>query len=128
VLKRSFAVAKGSQSLLISVTAMAAIPFASEAKSPSAVALDACVKAFVETHLPNYSVRQFKKDVPVSSPIEAYWGSRTYTVALSAHAADSGDLVAQAHCVANRRGVVVMLVPSGGTEPLPRADFTVSLR
>ena len=62
------------KSLLISVTAMAAIPFASEARSRSAVALDACVKAFVETHLPNHSVRQLKKDVPVSSPIGAYWG------------------------------------------------------
>ena len=61
------------KSLLIAVTAMAAIPFASEARSRSAVALDACVKAFVETHLPNYPVRQFRKDVPASNPIEAYW-------------------------------------------------------
>jgi hypothetical protein len=115
-------------SLLIAVTAMTAMPFAAEARSRSAVALDACVKAFVETHLPNYPVRQFKKDVPASSPIEAYWGSRTYTIALSAYAADSGDLVAQVRCVANRSGVVVMLVPADATEPLPPADFSASLR
>ena len=90
-------------------------------------ALDACVKAFREAYLPNHPVRQIRKRIPTSSPVEAYWRPRTYTVALSAHVADSGDLIAQVRCVATNTGVVVMLDAPPTAEHRAR-DFVVSLR
>jgi hypothetical protein len=107
--------------------AIAAIPSTSYARTGSVAAVDACVKAFREAYLPNHPVRQVRKRITTSSPVEAYWRPRTYTVALSAHAADSGDLIAQVRCVATNTGVVVMLDTPPTAEHRAR-DFVVSLR
>jgi hypothetical protein len=107
--------------------AITAIPSTSHARTGSVAALDACVKAFREAYLPNHPVRQIRKRIPTSSPVEAYWRPRTYTVALSAHVADSGDLISEVRCVATNTGVVVMFDAPPTAERRAR-DFVVSLR
>jgi hypothetical protein len=107
---------------------LAAAPLAGHAQNGPAAAVDACVKSFVDGYLQNHPVKQIKKYIPPASPIDAYYAPRKYTVALSAYSVRSGDLLAQARCVASNKGVVIVLDNPPADEYVARADFAVSVR
>lgn len=60
--------------------------------------------------------------MPAASPIGIYYARRQYIAAVGAYADRSGDLLAQAHCVAS----VLDNSPAAGYAA--RADSVVSLR
>jgi hypothetical protein len=115
---------------IAAVLALTALPFTSQATTdrPQA-AVNACVKAFVQTYLSDYQVRETKKILrATNSPIEAYYQARKYSVALTARGLQSGDLIAQAHCVANGNGIVLVLDTPADPAVMARTDFVVSVR
>ena len=112
----------------IALVAMAAVPSTSEAKADPSTAIDACVKSFVQSYLPDRKVRQVAKATPSSGPLAVFWSPREYTVVLKAHGASSGELIAEARCVANRNGIVVVLDSPLLAKDLRTADFVVSIR
>ena len=112
---------------LLASLAMAVVPLASQAGTATA-ALEACVKSFTETYLPGHPVRQVKKVMPVEGPIRDYYKPRQYTIALSARGVRSGDVLAQARCVASSNGIVLVLDDPSPSEYLAQADFVVGLR
>jgi hypothetical protein len=112
---------------ILALVALTALPFASHSR-PGDAAVDACVKSFVDTYLPGHPVRQVKKLAPPASPLDAFYAPRQYTIAMSAHGARSGELFAQARCVASRHGLVLVLDSPATDEYVARADFVVSLR
>ena len=105
-----------------------ALPLASQAAPGPSAALDACVKSFLETYLPNHPVKQIRKRIPTTGPIDAFYGPRQYTIALSAQGVRSGDVLAEARCVANSKGIVIVLDSPAAGEYVARADFAVTLR
>ena len=113
---------------LFAAVVVASAPLASEARQGPSAAVDACVKSFVESYLPERTVREVKKHIPAAGPIDAYYSPREYTVALAAYGADSGKMLAQARCVANNRGVVIVLDSPPSGEDVARADFAITLR
>lgn len=113
---------------VLTLIALAAVPFAAQAQPSAETALDACVKSFVATYLPGHPVRQVSKRAPAPGFIESYYAPRQYTIALTAYGARSGNLLAQARCVANRSGSVIVLDSPPAGEYVARADFAVSLR
>jgi hypothetical protein len=113
---------------LIAAVVVAAAPLASEARPGPPTAVDACVKSFIDSHLSNHAVREVKKRIPASGPLEAYYSPRKYTIALAAYGAESGRVLAQARCVADKRGVVIVLDSPPEDEYVARADFTVVIR
>lgn len=104
------------------------VPFASHAQSGSTAAVNACVKSFTEAYLPKYSVKRVRKDRSPVSPLEAFYKPSTYTIALAAYGVHSGELLAQARCVASGKGVVVVLDTPPAGEYVARADYSISLR
>lgn len=115
-------------SSIFALVALAVVPFATQAEPRGDVVVDACVKAFVDTYLPAHPVKQVNKQAPAPGPVDTYYAPRQYLVALSARGARSGDLLAQARCVANRKGMVIVLDSPPVDEYVARADFVVSLR
>ena len=115
------------RSSILAVIALAAVPFASQANGGDA-AVDACVKSFVDGYLSGHPVKKVRRDAPIETAVERYYAPRQYTVALSAHGVRSGDLLAQARCVASKSGIVIVLDNPPADEYLARADFVVSLR
>lgn len=104
-----------------------AAPTTSDAKAGPAAALDACVKSFVQTYLPDRTVRHVDKAAYTPHPLSVF-AKREYTVLLSARGADSGTLIAEAQCVASRDGIVLVLDSAVAAHHQARADFVVSLR
>jgi hypothetical protein len=100
----------------------------SEAKSGPTAAVAACVKAFVDTYLPERTVSTITKDAAAPSRAGFFWAPRSYTVLLTARGARSGNLIAEARCVANRVGLVVVLDAPVAARDKIRADFVVSVR
>ena len=103
--------------------ALAATPLAAQADG-SGRATDACIAAFVETYVPEGRTVRVHKSEPAAGPLAYY--TKQYTIALSAHSA-SGVEIAQARCVASRRGDVIVL-----DRPLPetyvaRADVKAAV-
>lgn len=115
-------------SAIFALVALAVVPFVTQAEPRGDAVVDACVKAFVDTYLPAHPVKQVNKQAPAPGPIDTYYAPRHYLIALSAHGVRSGNLLAQARCVANRRGVVIVLDNPPADEYVSRADFVVSLR
>jgi hypothetical protein len=103
---------------------LTAAPMASQADEARR-ALDACVQSFVETYLPGRVVH-LRKAQGTPGPLAHY--EDTYTIALAAHGAKSGQLVAQARCVASRRGSVLVLDNPPPENYQANADFTVDLK
>ena len=114
--------------LILTMAALAAIPFAAPAQAGSDAALDACVKSFIDAYLPGHPVKQVNKQEPASGPIDTHYAPRQYTIALAAYSARSGDLLAQARCVASRRGDVIVLDSPPASEYVARANFAVTFR
>lgn len=105
-----------------------AVPLASQAQTAHSAAVNACVKSFAESHLSKYSVKRVRKDRAAASPLEAFYKPSTYTIALAAYGAESGQLIAHARCVASGKGVVLVLDNPPAEEYVARADVSVALR
>lgn len=110
----------------VGMVVLGAAPLASYAGSNQAV--DACVKAFVATHIPKESVVHVHKQTPPLSPLALLQDRRgTYTVALTAYGKRSGKEIAQARCVASSRGEVIVLDSPPADSYVADADFTARL-
>lgn len=101
-----------------------AVPCASYADGAER-AVNACVKSFVDTYLPNRVV-DLRKQLTSPGPLDRYAGS--YTVVLTAKGKTSATQLAQAQCVANKRGDVIVMDGAPIAKSLSKADFVVSLR
>lgn len=110
--------------VLCGVLALAAVPGASYADG-AARAVNACVKSFVDTYLPDRVV-DVRKELPAPGPLDRYVSS--YTVALTAYGKTTGAPVAQAQCVATRRGSVIVMDGAPSGDFVAKADFVVNLR
>jgi hypothetical protein len=105
--------------------ALSIAPFTTHA-SGADVAVNACVKSFIEANFKDRMVR-VRKDAYVPSP--AFPHTRdTYSVALTARGARSGELIAQARCVASRRGTVIVLDSPDPSTYVAKADFAVTVK
>lgn len=104
--------------------ALATVPCASYADGAER-AVNACVKSFVDTYLPDRVV-QVHKQLPAPGPLDRYIGS--YTIVLTAQGKTSAVQLAQAQCVANKRGDVIVMDSAPIAKSLSKADFVVSLR
>jgi len=110
------------------IVVAAAAPFTTQAAGPgAAAAFNACTKAFVDTYLPNRVVRQQSTIDFTRSPLE-FWNVRKYTIALRALGATSGEVVAEARCIADRKGVVLVLDTPPTQEYVAHANITATLR
>lgn len=115
------------KSALTALIVVAAAPFTAHAAGPgAAAAFNACTKAFVETYLPNRVVRQQSTIEFTRSPLE-FWNVRKYTIALRALGATSGEVVAEARCIADRKGVVLVLDTPPTQEYVAHANITATL-
>ncbi len=110
---------------LAALVALSATPLASEAGA-SKTALDACVNSFVDTYLPDRTVHRVV--VPTTIRPHTLYTARDYSVHLTAHGSKSGELVAEAFCIANRNGIVVVLESPVVAQHKARADYVVSMR
>lgn len=101
-----------------------AAPVATQAESSAAAVVDSCVKSFVETYMPERTVR----DVKLAGEHGAIRTDREYTILLTARGAKSGTLIAEARCVAKGNGIVVVLDTSVAASDIANADFVVAMR
>lgn len=100
---------------------LVATPLAAYAGSNQA--LDACVKSFVANYIPKDRVVRVYKHRPAPGPLALMHDKATYTIALSARGKRSGQEIAQARCVANTRGEVIVLDSPPADTYVADADF-----
>lgn len=106
--------------------AFLAAPVASHA-DPSSAAVDVCVKSFVDAYLSKDRIVQVIKP---SDPVDVFdyvYAPETYTIALTAREVRSGDVLAQARCIASRRGKVTVLDSPPIDSYLSKADIRVTV-
>jgi hypothetical protein len=107
---------------MVGTLVLAAAPLASHAGSNQA--LDACVKSFVESYIPKDRVVRVYKHQPTPGPLGILQDRKgTYTIALSARGKSSGKEIAQARCVANTRGDVIVMDSPPANTYVADADF-----
>lgn len=107
---------------MIGTLMLAATPLASYAGPNQA--LDACVKSFVETYIPKDRVVRVRKHQPPSGTFDILnYRKDVYTIALSARGARSGKEIAQARCVASKRGDVIVIDSPPVDTYVADADF-----
>ncbi len=87
---------------LVATTTTPALSFADDAAT-----MNACVKAFVSTYLPQVSKVRVQIDEPAMSRMVPR--SRTYEIAVSARGLQSGREIAKATCVVNADGSITAL-------------------
>lgn len=107
-----------------SLLVLAVAPVTSQA-GRSDRAVDACVKAFVDTHVPKDRVVHVVKEKS-SSLTDRFDRRRAYTIALKAEGTQSGKILAQARCVANVRGEVMVLDSPPPATYIAKADVAVT--
>lgn len=112
------------KTLSIAILALAAAPLTTQAATGPEAAVNACVKAFVSTYLPGHPVRPMKSVIPQNPLPLALW-QRKHTVDLSARGAESGKILAEARCIADNNGIVIVL-DSPPANALP-ANFVATL-
>ena len=94
---------------VVAVTSLAlltAAPFAT-ATDRAGKASDACIQAFVDSHLPKGHTVRVRKLAPPTSPLDSY--AKRYTLDLSARLASSGTQLVTARCVVTTNGEVLAL-------------------
>jgi len=119
---RSLTAKSFALSALLSLTA---IPLSSHAAGIDR-AVDACVSAFVDRYLPDRSV-MIRKLLPAPGPLDVLSRRDNYTIAIDARSRHGGELLAQASCVASRRGDVIVLEDSTSPELVAKADLRATL-
>jgi hypothetical protein len=120
--RRNLAVKTLALSAFLSLTAT---PFAAQAAGADR-AVDACVSAFVDRYLPDRKVT-VRKLLPAPGPLDVLAREDQYTIAIDARSKRSGELLAQASCVASRRGDVIVLESPVTPEFAVKADFRATL-
>jgi hypothetical protein len=110
---------------LSAVLSLSTVPLTTQAAGADR-ALDACVSAFVERYLPQHTVT-VRKLLPAPSPLDLLAREDHYTIVLDARSKRSGDVLAQASCIASRRGDVIVLESPVAPEQLANADFRATL-
>jgi hypothetical protein len=104
--------------------ALAAAPFASYADGADN-AMNACVKTFLQTYLPDRVV-QVRKLAPAPGPLDVYAKrASSYTIALTAHGARTRERLAEARCVADARGEVIVLDQPPVETYAANADYAI---
>ncbi|HEY0942080.1 MAG TPA: hypothetical protein VGE08_18465 [Steroidobacter sp.] len=83
--------------------------------------MDACVKSFIESNFAEDRVVHVRK-----RPKATMYPQSKYTIALKARGARSGEVLAQARCVAGSRGNVIVLDSPPFDNLLANADFKVT--
>lgn len=74
-------------------------------------------------------MRKVTKSSPAASSFDLFVRRSEYTILLSARGMQSGDVIAEARCVANRNGIIIVLdQPSLAAMRSIRPDFIVSMR
>lgn len=84
-----------------------AAPFASQAGSSEAAAMDTCINAFVAANLPKEQPVRVQKQEAAPSPLAFY--SRGYKIYVSAKGLESGKYLARGTCLVDSSGQVVAL-------------------
>ena len=115
----------GKALALSTLLSLCATPFATQAAGIDR-ALDACVSAFADRYLQDRTVT-VRKVMPTPSPLELMARPDHYTIVLDARVKRSGELLAQASCVASRRGDVIVLDSPALPEHVAKADFRATL-
>jgi hypothetical protein len=115
----------GKSLALAAVLSLTAAPFAAQAAGGDR-ALDACVSAFIDRYLPDRKVT-VRKEHPAESPLNVLARKDHYTVLIEARGKRSGAQLAQAQCIASRRGDVIVLDSSVALESVAKADFRATL-
>ena len=82
--------------------------------------------AFADRYLPDRIVTVHKQ-IPAESPLISMAHERQYTILLDARGKRSGELLAQASCVASRRGDVIVLESPAAPEQVAKADLRATL-
>ena len=101
-------------------------PMASNA-DPASAAVDACVKSFIESNFTEDRVVQVRKRLEPTGSLHFIYPQPRYTIALTARGARSGEVLAQARCVAGARGNVIVLDSPPFDRYLANADFSVTV-
>ena len=112
------------KSSMVSLLALAVAPLCTEAAPATATsALNACVKAFVQTYVPNNPVRVTRtRSAEVPRVLSLALPSK-HTIELSARGVESGTVLAQARCIADKNGIVLILDAGTSAETvIARAD------
>jgi len=115
------------------VAALAALLCMSAASSPAQAAtaptkaFNACVKAFVTTYLPGRAVRT-AESIDSSRLNTLALTQRRFTIAFSARGAESGAVLAEARCVADGKGIVLVLDKPATLDYLASADIRAEVR
>jgi hypothetical protein len=115
----------GRSLALAAVLSLTATPFAAQAAGGDR-ALDACVSAFVDRYLPDRKVT-VRKELPAPGPLDVLARKDHYTILIDARGKQSGEQLAQAQCIASRRGDVIVLDSFVTPEAIVTADFRATL-
>jgi hypothetical protein len=110
---------------LSALLGLTATPFTIQAAGGDR-AVDACVSAFVDRYLPDQPVT-IRKLTSAPGPLDVLDHKNHYLIVLDARSKHSGELLAQAQCVASRRGDVIVLDNAVTPEFVAKADFRASL-
>lgn len=110
---------------LSALASLTAIPLSTQAAGLDR-AVDACVSAFVDRYLPERKVT-VRKMLPAPSPLDLLAREDHYTIVIEARSKRSGEPLAQASCVASRRGDVIVLESPVSPEFVAKADFRATL-
>lgn len=113
--------------LTISLLLAAFAPLGAQASNVDR-AVDSCVAAFVDAYIADGTPVRVSKRIPADSPLNLMARAKSYTIALEARNARTGEQLAQARCVASRRGDVIVLDTPQPESYLASADFAVVLR
>lgn len=117
----------GKSALTISLLLAALAPLGAQAGNADR-AVDSCVAAFVDAYIADGTPVRVSKRIPAESPLTVMAREKSYTIALQARNARTGEQLAQARCVVSRRGDVIVLDTPQPESYVARADFVVALR
>lgn len=106
--------------------AFLAAPGASQA-NPANTAVDACIKSFVESNFTDDRVVHVRKRLEPTGSLRFMYPRAQYTIDLTARGARSGEVLAQARCVAGYRGNVIVLDSPPLDNYIAKADFSVTI-
>jgi len=110
---------------LSALLSLSATPYAAQAAGIDR-AVGACVSAFVDRYLPDRTV-SVRKLLPAPGPLDMLVRENHYTIVIDARSKRSGEQLAQASCVASRRGDVIILESPLSPQFVAKADFRATL-
>jgi hypothetical protein len=112
---------------LAALATFAVAPIAGQAAPAPKTAFNACVKAFVSAYLPGRIVHTTKANDSGQLTTLSLTQNK-YTIALTARGVDTGTVLAEARCVADGKGIVLVLDQPATLDYVARADFRADIR